>query len=898
MVEAANKACDDGFDVYYVTAGFGAGPTAEADNAVAKRELYVDVDCGPNKPYADKVEGARALKTFCKSTGMPQPTIVDSGNGLHAHWIFTDSVPVHEWVGAATRLKALCREKEFHVDSTCTADSVRVLRLPDTINSKNNSAVTLLNEIHQYEFVSLLSVVGQVFIPAKETFTKARELSKGSSGGLTKSLSSFDPNRVNNFETIWLKSVKGEGCAQIQNAIQNADTLSEPVWRGALSIAQYCEDRDWGIHEISKNHPNYTPEETESKAAGTKGPYTCETFQGMETATLCAGCAFSGKLTSPIQLGAVVKTAPPVLKEVVSFGRKYEIPPLPFPYLRGEYGGVYLQVKNDDDGVKTEMIYPHDLYIYRRMRDADMGDVVWMRHHLPNDGVREFMMAQKEIGALDKFRDKLNEQGVTMFAPTQLQRLQAYIARSIQELQAKEKAESMYTRFGWTVNNTFIVGNREYTKNGVVYAPVTRALEKYIPWYTPKGSLDEWKMVADQYNRPEFDMHALGVLAGFGSVLMAKSPESGGVLNYFSKKSGTGKTTILRMINSIFGDPKALMKDAQDTHLTKVHRMGMINGMPLCVDEMTNTSPQELSSLLYGCTQGRARDRMKAGENAERTNDLTWKGISVWSGNTSPEDRLNIIKSDPQGELARLVDIHLRTPIPNDVLEAQKIFNKLNEHYGHAGDIFMRYVIPEWDLEVDRVWTDTRDLIYSVERWTQTERYRLNVIICAIAAGIITNSLGLTRYNLKRIAKSATALVKQAGEELRAQSTKAVESFAAFVNANITNMLSIDSRQRANGLQNEPYIKPRGSLIIRYEPDVGTLYIVQKDFVRWCAENYLNAKEMRSLFREETGQDLEVMKKRMGAGWDADFGAVNVFSIKNAMKTLGLEADDMGAQAE
>lgn len=900
MVTAIENGFEDGLDIYYVTAGLGAGPKAAADNAVAKRELYVDIDCGETKPYKTKEDGASALRQFCKTVGLPQPTVVDSGNGLHAHWIFKEAVPVHEWTEAATGLKALCKANGFTVDDGCTADAVRVLRIPGTINNKNGTAVVLLNSIKYYDFAMLKGVVANAAAPTT-LLAKAKTLSKSSQKSTTKALSGVDPNRISVFQTIWIKSVKGIGCAQVLNAIQNPETLPEPLWRGVLSIAQHCDDRDWAIHEISKDHPNYTPEETEQKAANTKGPYTCETFQGLEAAVLCADCPHAGKITSPIQLGSTVKVTSATDKPVKEFaGRKFEIPTPPFPYVRGVNGGVYIKKPKgeddeNDDGI--EMIYPHDLYVYKRMRDADLGDVVWVRHHLPNDGVRDFMIAQKEVGALEKLRDKLSEQGVAVFHNTQLQKLQAYFGRSIQDLQLHAKADDMHNRFGWTKNETFVVGDREYTKHGVVHAPVTRNLEKYIKVFTPTGSLEEWKTIANMYNKPEYDLHAFGLLTGFGSVLVMISPENGGVLNYYSKASGTGKTTILRMINSIYGDPKALMKDAQDTHMTKVHRMGLMNGIPVCLDEMTNTKPEELSAILYGSTQGRARDRMKAGENAERTNDITWKSFTITSTNANIEDRLSTIKLDPQGEMARVIDINLQATVVDDVLEAQKVFNKLSENYGHAAHVFLSYVIPHLD-EVRKLWAETRDVIYAKKRWTQTERYRLNEVICTLTAGIIVNNLGLTDFNLGRIAKRVVNFVDTAGRQMRMQSTKAVETIATFVNKNINNMLSIDSKQRANGLQNEPHIKPKGTLSVRYEPDTKTLFIVQKDFNRWCAEQFINSKEIPSMFEAETGVSLRVVKKRMGAGWDADFGAVNAYQITDAMRVLGLDEDDRGTDKE
>lgn len=906
MANSVQTYCTEGWDVYYVTAGLGSASNATADNAVAKRELYVDVDCGPSKPYGTKEEGVAALREFCKSTGLPRPTVVDSGNGLHAHWIFRDPVPAHKWKPAADAFKTLCKDKGFQVDASCTADIVRVLRVPGTVNFKNNTSVEQLTPVAYYDFgrlagiiTGLVKAVPGMFSPehTKRLNEIKRETAKAPTQDLTRSLSMGDPNRVSKFETIWLKSIKGTGCAQIAHAIKEAETLSEPMWRGALSIAQVCEDRDWAIHALSENHPQYTPEETENKASLTKGPYTCETFQTLEDPERCKDCPHMGKITSPVQLGYTIKQAKPTGNVVTVNRIQYDIPQFPFPYFRGANGGVYMKTKDSDESEGLELVYPHDLYVYKRMRDPDHGDVVCMRHHLPHDGVREFIITQKEVGAVDKLRDRLSEQGVAAFSVPQLQKLQRFIGSSIQDLQTRGTAETMFSRFGWTADNTFVVGNREYTPDGVRHVPVARNLDLYVQWFTPKGSLEEWKSIVSTYAAEGMEPYAFGLLAGFGSILMKMSPEKGGVVSYYSKLSGTGKTTLLKSINSIFGDPDAMMKDAQDTHMTKVHRMGMLNGICLALDEMTNATPLETSALLYGSTQGRPRDRMKSGENAERVNNLMWRMISVWTSNTSIEDKLSTIKIDPQGEMARVIEVPLK-PLPQEsVLETQKLFQKLNYNYGHAGDVFMRYVVPNQSA-VQKLWNDTRDLVYNKRKWSTTERFRLNKVICILTAGIVLNQLGLTTFNLSRIAKWAVDRITTMNEEAKAASVGAIDTFGMFINENISNMLRIDSKARTNKLQAVPYMVPKGKLIIRYEPDTKELFIVQKDFNRWCANNYINAREIKGSFYEATGKQLEVVRKRMGSGWDTDFGIVWAYRVVNASEVLGLDVDEVTNEEE
>lgn len=887
-----------GWNVYYSTAGFGAQNRASADNAVCKKEFYLDIDCGEGKPYADKLAGLMALRIFVKAIGLPKPTIVDTGNGLHAHWYLQDAIPVHEWKAAAEGLKAQCIKHQLAADNVCTADIVRVLRVPGTINFRGNHTTTLLTPIKFHAFDNLRGLFGVSDSAAEaDMFSKARALTKSAGASQISEIAKLiASNKTSKFQTIWDKSIAGAGCAQIRYAIENSDTLAEPLWRAALSNANFCEDRDWAIHELSKNYPNYTPEETERKAAETKGPYTCATYEKLDTAALCNGCKFKGKITAPIQIGNEIKAAPKEQNVAVINETKYDIS-YPAPYFRGANGGIFHYKEDETTGErKGECIYPHDLYIYKRMRDPMLGDMLCFRHHLPRGDIREFSVPQSDFSSRDKFRDSMNREGVVAYSPGQLLSLQQYIASQIQDLQFREKADSMRTRFGWTTEDTFIVGNREYTAdpdNPVRYSPVAKGLEDYVRWFTPTGSLDKWKEVAAQYEDEAFDMHALGVMAAFGSVLMHISPEDGGMFNWYSKKSGTGKSTILRMANSIFGDPKALMKNAADTKLSKVHRMGVMNGMPVTMDEMTNTSPEELSDLIYQSTQGRARDRMQGNSNAERPNNITWKMIVQCSSNTSFKDRLAMIKADPQGELARLIEVHLETPVPSNVLEKQKLFNELNTNFGWAGDRFLQYVVPNLRGEVTETWNHVRDRIYKKRAWTQTERFALNNIICAVAAGMIAKYLELINYDIERIVNKAIALINTAAEEMAAAATRATETFAAFLNRNINSLLIVNEASSLKGLPTPPTKEPKSALMARYEPDTLTLYISQRDFNKWCAEQYINAREMRAMFKSETGEELRVVKKRLGKGWNADFGPVSAYEIRNAVNVLGIELADL-----
>jgi len=125
-------------DFYFcLTSQQEGGGKREADNAVAARSLFIDVDVGPKKFYKTVEDAMEALLVFCKKTGMPKPSaVVLSGGGLHAYWFSDRDLPISDWKPYAEGLKIAAATYGFKIDPTVTADAARILRLPGTLNHK------------------------------------------------------------------------------------------------------------------------------------------------------------------------------------------------------------------------------------------------------------------------------------------------------------------------------------------------------------------------------------------------------------------------------------------------------------------------------------------------------------------------------------------------------------------------------------------------------------------------------------------------------------------------------------------------------------------------------------------------------------------------------------------
>lgn len=882
----------DNYNLYYCTGGLGLEDNRQSSNIVSKRELYIDIDCGADKPYQDIKAGSVALKKFLNESGLPKPVIVLSGNGIHAHWIFPESISCDEWLPVATALKTKCKQLDFHVDPTVMADTARILRIPGTINHRGGNEVLLANAITYYNFDDLRTVIGEDQTAMLRGIKKSLGLIS-----LDKSTQALLSNRQSKYETIVIKSMEGTGCAQIKYAVENSDKLSEPLWRAHLSNAHVCSDREYGVDIVSRDYPDYDAEAALNKAADTKGPQSCEIFQSLEQAGLCAGCQHAGKITAPVQLGyeiaKAIENQTVSVTSVSGVAKDYVLPKLPFPYFFGQSGGVYKTSEVVDKTTGTiskidDVVYPHNLYVYQRMHDPDLGDMLWCRLHLPKDGVREFLVPQSSLMAIDKFRDIVSAKGITSSTMGQLQKLQYFIIRMVEELQHQDRAQSMHARFGWSGDGeSFYVGDRVYSDSGVHHAPPANGLIQLAGHMDTKGTLADWVSMANVYNTVGLEAQAFALFCAFGSPLMQFSQEGGCLVNLFSSDSGTGKTTSVMMGNSVFGHPKKMLLMKQDTAMSKINRLGTMNSIMVGIDEITNMEDKDTSELMYSITSQRGRNRMSAKENVERTNQIEWNNLVVSTSNSSLVDKLRGLKEDPQGELARLIEIRVRPAGGIDKHAADQIFSKMFTNYGIAGDVYMRYIMAN-KAAVYSVIKEAQDYIIPLFKFTGPERFHSNTIVYSFAGALLAKKLLLHDIDIGRVVRYMIGVYKGVRETIAQSKGDPEGTLANFLAEHRNNILIINGAG-AKGIPTAPMLEPKGSMMVRYEPDTDTMWIMQSPFIKWAARHQVNTREMMEDIKFRHGIVMSVTKKRMDKGTNLDIGgASRVYQIPQAKEKLGI----------
>jgi hypothetical protein len=856
----------EGYNAFYGMAKYGPKDNGRyATNAISLKSFFLDLDCGPTKPYATLSEGLAALKDFCKATKLPKPTIVRSGHGAHVYWVLEEAMPRQEWKPYAERLKDLCEEHKFDIDRAVPADAARVLRVPETNHLKDPTNPIPVEILYVAPFLTS-EVLHEVLEPTENILAVLDKADfKRPMDAVTLALMGSSQSR---FKTIMLKSVEGTGCAQLLHIFDNQTTIDEPLWRAGLSIAHQCVDRDKAIHVLSSKHPDYNSAETERKANETKGPYTCETFKKLNPA-VCEGCTH--KITSPIQLGkeiveateedSVVTDLEPATKEV----KTYVIPKYPYPFFRGKSGGIYQRTKDKEENDIEVLVYPYDFYVVKRMQDPDLGETLLLRLHLPKDGVREFIMPLASVLSKEKFISTVASHGITALGKLQ-DSLMYYVTKWVEDLQMHSQADKAHKQFGWLEDESgIIIGDREVRATEVVYSPPSAPTLPHVPLFTPKGDFQVWKDTINVYGRPGMEYRAFAFFMGFGTLLMKFTALDGFLLNLVSRESGSGKTTILQAINSIYGRPKELLLSPKDTYNSRMSRLGVMQSFAVTMDEITNMPPDQMSQQVYDVTSGRGKNRMRQHENAERANNTKWQTGMVTSSNRAITDALLSIKNFPDGELKRILEITVKPDPNDDATWAREHFSKLMDNYGHAIEPFSQALVGQLPM-VKAKMAEVQLRVEQAAEIKNSERYWALIVSLSIAGGAIAKKLGLHDIPIKPVFDYAIKLVKDTRLQHREYMFDNDEYLGGFLQRHFHEILVINGNKDArNGLEHGPIKEPRGALTARYEPDTKMLYVVARSYRDDCAKTMTNFEETMVPYRK-SGALVGIKKKRMTAG--------------------------------
>lgn len=914
----------------YVSHSTYKGYKRAKDNAVYSKAFFVDLDVDPqedvpdeeknNKKYISKEEAEAALDAFVVEFNLPPPVKLDSGRGIWAWWAFDRDIPISEWNLYAEVFKKYCLDNGLKIDPNVTADSARVTRTPNCTNWKANPPTetkVLSNELPIYvfdEFKEFLDTISPVDLSIEAILKAAKK-------GLSQEEREAQGGNLyeNNFAQLLDESVRGIGCQQIKYAYENQDKVDYDLWTACLTVASRCVDAETAIHTMSEKAPSYDRQATILKAATFGGVHPCTSFENANPDG-CEGCIKRGAISNPLYFGRRLRTIPimpAVIESQVEDGQEVEeklvvevgsteimlddnddftYPPQMLPFFSVPGKGIFMDMPGKFD-IKTGevikvppiQICEVDLKAKKKVTtysEDGPGDSLLIRARFPHDDPIEFMFPLAHAYSTEKLMEAFARKSITVERKNVVHFMECIIKWG-GYLRNRGRSDIMRTHFGWTDDDktSFVVGDKEYKRDGTVadnaYSPQTR---DYGPLLVPKGTFEMWKNAVSNLNTPGMEVHAFAMLTGFASALVSYT-DLNGVTICLAGEAGSGKTGIMFSVNSVWGHPEKLYikgnsKNSQGGGAT-VNALQLImsamGNLPFTIDEVTNLGIEQVSPLVHMVSSGKTKIKAQGSSNAIRTIETSSKLMAVFTSNDPLYQKLKEVKADPNGEIARLVEFNIGQPQPllEDTTFGPRTFGVMLNHHGHAGPMFIQSLFDlESKGEVLRDYNDPQQKLGNrfqkwIDRyvqdagWDPAERFHHAAIGLCFGAGEICNEYGIfDNLPLEQVYKVIIErMIENKNENARINSIDCESIIGTFILKNIQNMLTIKNKK--------VYEEPKGSLVIRADNDLNTLFIPRNIF-----ETYLRTEakvtNINAFIKQLTKSkiDFEIKKTRMTTFWD------------------------------
>lgn len=840
------------------------------ENAGWVKSFWIDLDCGAGKEYPDQKAALADVVRFCKESGMPRPLLVNSGNGVHAYWVLDSDLDAVRWKRLANIWRCVLDHFKVKHDAVCTTDVVRVLRPIGTHNRKSTpKPVKLIGPVpaavpaaeFAQALVTLVKSHGVEVKPAPLRKPPANaNLNNDLSGGVE-----YPPSSAHEI---------ANHCQQVRDFRDAKGAVSEPLWYAMLGLLKHTVEGSAVCHEWSSGHPDYEEAATESKIVQwTHGPTLCERI-GKISPEGCVGCKFAEKVKSPIQLGVIVPESRPVEDVVEETGEVETLPEIPRSMTKKfVWNGnqLCMYVKTEDGTMEATPFSPVYLFPRQYSRDVENKmDMTWVIRERPGR-YREFELPGSvvSVGGRD-LSAKLGEQGVVC-NPGGKKAMEQYITEWFNDLKGATDEVDAYTTFGWHKAG-FLVGDTLIKPDGTeLRVRVQGDAERYAPAFTPVGTLEGWVENVDRlYNRPGHEQFQWMLGAGFGAPLvkLMGGGMAGCIINGFSSESGLGKSTAGMVGLAMYGVPSKLML-AKNQATTKglFAYIGVMNSLPILLDEVTNTKGYEFSDLVYTFSNGTGRIGAQS-DGSLRANVYGWNTILASTSNRAIQTTLAASKINATPEIARVFEYKFaRSPHQMGKLEADDVIPTIFENSGHAGRLFLAHVVQN-QQEVKQLLAKTRKLLTQKAAMTQEERFWLAGMTAILTGLLIAKRLGLVSFNLSNLTSWAVRQVRSMRELVGETETDVIDQFGVMLNEMSNGFLVTDKEGDARANESRAMVlhAPRGDLVGRVVVSTQTLYLPISALRAWCSENQADYREMANELITRQWASMEHRPVSLGKG--------------------------------
>ena len=830
------------------------------ENAAFVKSLWLDLDCGPEKDYTDQKGALTSVVAFCKQAAIPIPTLVNSGRGLHCYWVFDREIEAAKWVKLAAAWRAVVDHFKMKHDGSRTSDVCSVLRPINTTNRKKPDALKTVALIGPLRPVidlrtfahSLKAIIDTNKLKATAPERKVKGPTINDDLALTVDYPPADAEEIS------------RNCRQVADFRAEQGDVPEPVWYAMLGLIKHAVNGEQVCHEWSEGYAGYSYRETQQKMDQWEfGPPTCQRLCDINPKG-CEGCVNQGKVKSPIQLGVVVPPSEVIVEEVIveradptAEKPVEEVPALP-ESMQGSFafvGNQLMGYTKDEEGVRRQVPLCDFIFYPRSFHSTHGGggemeiSSSWVVRIKP--GVYKYFSlpgSAAGVGGRELFSVLGNH---AIFAKNGAKKLmEQYVSEWFSALRRDSDEVKAYATFGWH-GTDFLIGTTLYGADGSTETVRLHGdATKYESAFVSHGDLDTWVEGIDQlYNRHGHEQYQWMLGVGFGAPLVKLlGPNMAGcVINGYSPETALGKSTAGKLALGMYGNPDrlALTKQQATTKGLFAH-CGIMNSLPVLLDEITNAKPWELSEMTYTFSQGTGRLGAQS-DGSLRTNVYEWATLMSSTSNRSVHTALSANKADSRPEIARVFEYKfVRAAYQMPKLEADRLIPELLSNSGAAGRIYMQYVVTH-QAQVKALMAKVQSMLTSRGSLMADDRFWLAGATTVLTGMLIAKKMGLIRFDTAKLTEWALMQFAVMRNDVNDSSTyDVVEHLGAMLNEFSPNFLVTSTRgDNRSAAGRAPIIHPpKGELAGRVIHDEQKLWIPVAKIRSWCDSRQVDYRQL------------------------------------------------------
>jgi len=322
---------------------------------------------------------------------------------------------------------------------------------------------------------------------------------------------------------------------------------------------------------------------------------------------------------------------------------------------------------------------------------------------------------------------------------------------------------------------------------------------------------------------------------------------------------------------SVYGEHNKTIMLEKDTDNGLISRLGVYNSLPMVIDEMTNIEGMALSDIVYRITQG--RDKVRLNQNAKEKENLNyWQTLAVVACNVPGViEKLTHAKVDASAEINRVFEYPVAEHPRMSQPLATRLYNVFSANYGHAGEIYIKYLVATQDVHAAKINTLIEHIQRKVES-KQSERYWVAAIAAVIYGGLLARQLNLIEFDVAPVLAWACdqllAMRDVKGDQTRNSDATAI--LAEFIDAHSNGRIVVDIQGKSNANKLTVIVKePRAPLCMRQElgdGDVDLLYISRRTLTDWLGKKGISYSAFKRVMVHDGILVNDNRRKNMGAG--------------------------------